>query len=39
MELFLASAQQVYRIISFVALGGLMIGASYLYHSIERSKT
>jgi uncharacterized membrane protein len=35
----LASVQQVYRIISFAALGGLMIGASYLYHSIERSKT
>jgi uncharacterized membrane protein len=33
----LASVQEGYRIISFVALGGLMIGASYLYHRVERS--
>ena len=33
----LANIQEVYRIISFVALGGLMIGASYLYHRVERS--
>ena len=32
----LAELQQLYRIISFVALGLLMIGASYLYHRVEK---
>jgi uncharacterized membrane protein len=32
----IAHVQQIYRIISFVVLGALMIGASYLYHRIER---
>jgi uncharacterized membrane protein len=35
----LAGIKEVYRIISFVALGGLMIGASYLYHRVEQDKT
>ena len=32
----LAGQKQIYRIISFVALGLLMIGASYLYHRVEK---
>ena len=32
----MASARQLYRIISFIALGLLMIGASYAYHRLER---
>ena len=32
----IAHVQQIYRVISFVALGLLMIAASYLYHRIEK---
>ena len=32
----LAGVRQVYRIISFLVLGLLMIGASYLYHKVEK---
>jgi len=32
----LATLAQIYRIISFFVLGLLMIGASYLYHHIEK---
>ena len=32
----LADVRQVYRIISFLVLGLLMIGASYLYHKVEK---
>ena len=32
----LASLEQIYRIMSFVALGLLMIGASYVYHRVEK---
>jgi uncharacterized membrane protein len=33
----MASVKQIYRIISFFALGILMTGASYLYHVVEKS--
>jgi hypothetical protein len=32
----MAKVQEVYRIVSFLVLGVLMIGASYLYHRIEK---
>ncbi len=32
----MARVQEVYRIISFLVLGILMIGASYLYHRVEK---
>jgi uncharacterized membrane protein len=32
----LAGVRQIYRIISFLVLGLLMIGASYLYHKVEK---
>jgi len=32
----IAHAQQVYRILSFIVLGALMIAASYVYHRIEK---
>ena len=32
----LAVLRQIYRIVSFLVIGLLMIGASYLYHRIER---
>jgi uncharacterized membrane protein len=32
----MAKIQEVYRIISFLVLGVLMIGASYLYHRVEK---
>jgi len=32
----IAHIQQIYRILSFLVLGVLMIGASYLYHRIEK---
>ncbi len=32
----MASLQQIYRIVSFIVLGLLMIGASYLYHRLEK---
>ena len=32
----LAGVEQVYRIISFFVLGLLMVGASYLYHRVEK---
>lgn len=33
----MANVQEVYRIVSFIGLGLLMIGASYLYHRVEKS--
>ncbi len=33
----LTGVQDIYRIVSFVALGLLMVAASYLYHRLERS--
>ena len=32
----MARVEEVYRIISFFVLGSLMIGASYLYHRVEK---
>jgi uncharacterized membrane protein len=32
----MAEVQEVYRIVSFLVLGVLMIGASYLYHRVEK---
>jgi len=32
----MANVQEVYRIVSFLVLGVLMIGASYLYHRVEK---
>ncbi len=32
----MSSVEQVYRILTFVAMGLLMIGASYLYHLVEK---
>jgi len=32
----MAKVQEVYRIVSFLVLGVLMIGASYLYHRVEK---
>jgi uncharacterized membrane protein len=32
----MAKVQEVYRIVSFFVLGFLMIGASYLYHRVEK---
>jgi len=32
----MANVEQVYRIVSFMVLGALMIGASYLYHRVEK---
>lgn len=32
----MASVKQIYRIVLFVALGLLMIGASYIYHVVEK---
>ncbi len=32
----MSSVQQIYRIISFVVLGVIMISASYLYHRLEK---
>ncbi len=32
----MARVEEVYRIISFFVLGILMIGASYLYHRVEK---
>ena len=32
----MANLRQIYRIVSFVVLGLLMIGASYLYHLVEK---
>jgi uncharacterized membrane protein len=32
----MANVEEVYRIVSFFALGILMIGASYLYHRVEK---
>ena len=33
----MATVKQMYRIVSFIALGLLMIGVSYLYHRVEAS--
>jgi len=33
----MARIQDVYRIVSFFVLGILMIGASYLYHRVEKT--
>ena len=33
----MAKVEEVYRIVSFLVLGILMIGASYLYHRVEKS--
>ena len=33
----LAVLQQIYRILAFLVVGLLMIGASYLYHRVEKS--
>jgi len=33
----MANVEEVYRIVSFIGLGLLMIGASYLYHRVEKS--
>lgn len=35
----MATVKQIYRIISFVALGLMMISASYLYHRLEQRLT
>jgi len=32
----IANVKQVYRIISFLVLGALMVGAAYVYHRVER---
>jgi uncharacterized membrane protein len=32
----MAEVKQIYRIVSFLVLGLLMIGASYLYHRVEK---
>ncbi|MCL4553213.1 MAG: DUF2339 domain-containing protein [Candidatus Marsarchaeota archaeon] len=32
----MSQVQQIYRIVSFLVLGAMMIGASYLYHRLER---
>jgi len=32
----MAQVEEVYRIVSFIGLGLLMIGASYLYHRVEK---
>lgn len=32
----MAKVEEVYRIVSFLVLGALMIGASYLYHRVEK---
>jgi uncharacterized membrane protein len=32
----MAAVQQIYRIVSFLALGLFLIGASYLYHRLEK---
>jgi len=32
----MSAVKQIYRVISFLALGGLMIGTSYLYHRAEK---
>jgi uncharacterized membrane protein len=32
----MAKVHEVYRIVSFLVLGVLMIGASYLYHRVEK---
>jgi uncharacterized membrane protein len=32
----MAQVKEVYRIVSFIGLGLLMIGASYLYHRVEK---
>jgi uncharacterized membrane protein len=36
-SLDMASVRQIYRIVSFLALGLLMTGASFLYHRVEKS--
>ncbi len=33
----MANVEEVYRIVSFIGLGLLMIGASYLYHRVEKN--
>ncbi len=33
----MSTVQQIYRIVSFVVLGVMMISASYLYHKLEKS--
>ncbi|MCP4613132.1 MAG: DUF2339 domain-containing protein [Planctomycetes bacterium] len=35
----MAKVEEVYRIVSFLVLGILMIGASYLYHRVEKRLT
>ena len=35
----MAGISQIYRIVSFVVLGALMLGASYLYNRMERTLT
>ena len=35
----MATVKQVYRIIAFMVMGGLMFGASYLYHRLEKLLT
>lgn len=35
----MAQLEEVYRIVSFIVLGMLMIGASYLYHRVEKQLT
>ena len=32
----MSKVEEVYRIVSFLVLGVLLIGASYLYHRVER---
>ena len=32
----MSQVQQIYRIVSFLVLGAMMIGASYLYHRLEQ---
>ena len=34
----LARAEEIYRIVSFMGLGLLMIAASYLYHRMEKKR-
>ncbi len=35
-NLGVAEVQETYRIVSFLVLGVLMIGASYLYHRVKK---
>ena len=32
----MATVKQMYRVVSFLVLGILMIGTSYLYHRVEK---